>query len=359
MMDAQTGYYHKNTLKNIRSAINRHLNDIGRSVDIVRDKEFKPANQTLDGMLKKMTQIGASRPTKHKEVINPEDLSKIASNLRAVKFSPLVLRQCVWYHLSIHFISRGLEFHHQLRRDSFNFHTDENGLEYVTLRHETQQKNFQGGIESKEAPSDKRMYSSPEIDTCPVKMLHLLIEKTDKNASHLFNSCTKEALSTRSPSDMDLWFTSKPLSKRTFSGFMADISKSAKCSGIYTPHCLRATAITAMSEAGFEARQIMFMSGHRSESSLSSYNRTLSNEQKLSVSSCLSSITHPNSEKQLTSSNVSNTVTCKEQENAIVPLQTSAEVLSVDYQNSPSINSLRSSEFLSKSVFNNCVFNFK
>ena len=90
-----------------------------------------------------------------------------------------------------------------------------------------------------------------------------------------------------------------------------------------------------------------------------SYNRTLSNEQKLSVSSCLSSITHPNSEKQLTSSNVSNTVTCKEQENAIVPLQTSAEMLSVDFLNSPSINSLRSSEFLSKSVFNNCVFNFK
>ena len=52
MMDAQTGYYHKNTLKNSRAAINRHLNDIGRSVDIVRDKEFKTANQTLDGMLK-------------------------------------------------------------------------------------------------------------------------------------------------------------------------------------------------------------------------------------------------------------------------------------------------------------------
>ena len=55
MMDAQTGNYHKNTLKNIRSAINRHPNDIGSSVDFVRDKEFKPANQTLDGMLTKMT----------------------------------------------------------------------------------------------------------------------------------------------------------------------------------------------------------------------------------------------------------------------------------------------------------------
>ena len=148
------------------------------------------------------------------------------------------------------------------------------------------------------------------------------------------------------------------LSKRTFSRFMADISKSAKCSGIYTPHCLRATAITGMNEAGFETRQIMFISGHRSESSLSSYNRTFSNEQKLIVSPCLSSITHSDSEKQLTSSNVSNTVTCKEQENAIVPLQTSVEMLFVDFHNSPSINSLRSSEFLSKSVFNNCVFNF-
>ena len=48
MMDAQTGYYHKTHWKNIRSAINRHLNDI----DISRYKEFKPANQTLDVMLK-------------------------------------------------------------------------------------------------------------------------------------------------------------------------------------------------------------------------------------------------------------------------------------------------------------------
>lgn len=161
MMDAQSGYYHKNTLKNIRSAINRHLQDIGRSIDIVRDKEFKSTNHTLDGMLKTMTKIGASRPTKHKDIINSQDLQKISSYLRAATFSPLVLRQCVWYHLSIHFVTRGLEFHHQLRRDSFQFHNDENGLEYVTLRQETQQKNFQGGIESEEAPSDKRMYSSP------------------------------------------------------------------------------------------------------------------------------------------------------------------------------------------------------
>ena len=44
--------YHKNTLKNLRAAINRHLQDMGHTIDIVNDKEFKRANSVLDGMLK-------------------------------------------------------------------------------------------------------------------------------------------------------------------------------------------------------------------------------------------------------------------------------------------------------------------
>ena len=71
--------------------------------------------------------------------------------------------------------------------DSFHFQKDENGLEYATLCHETQQQNFQGGIGCNEAPSDKRIYEIPGIDTCPIKMLHLLMSKTDPNATHLFN----------------------------------------------------------------------------------------------------------------------------------------------------------------------------
>jgi hypothetical protein len=59
---------------------------------------------------------------------------------------------------------------------SFIFHTDENGREYVMIQQETQQKNFQGGLESEEAAGDKRMYSSYENDNCPVKMLRLLLE---------------------------------------------------------------------------------------------------------------------------------------------------------------------------------------
>lgn len=64
-------------MKNIRAAINRHLSDLERDMNIVKDKEFKSANDTLDGKLKHNVKCGISKPTKHKEVITPEDLMRI------------------------------------------------------------------------------------------------------------------------------------------------------------------------------------------------------------------------------------------------------------------------------------------
>lgn len=115
------GTYHKNTMKNMRAAINRYLADNGRNIDIIRNPIFKSANNTLDGLLKEQTRTGLSRPTKHKDIIENEDLKKIYSYMSQSSSSPIKLRQCVWYYLAIHFVSRGLEFHHQLKRDSFNY----------------------------------------------------------------------------------------------------------------------------------------------------------------------------------------------------------------------------------------------
>lgn len=83
----------------------------------------------------------------------------------------------------------------------------------------------------------------------------------------------------------DLWYT-KPLAKRSINGFMSDISKSSKYMNTCTPHCLRATSITAMSDQEFVSRQKMYMSGHRYEASYKTYNLHLSDEQKRSVHVC-------------------------------------------------------------------------
>ncbi|XP_069140542.1 uncharacterized protein [Argopecten irradians] len=281
LTEKQAEVYHKNTMINIRAAINRHLQDLKRDIDIVRDKQFKPANKTLDGLLKVRMTTGASRATKHKEVIPENDMKKISTYLQGSLNSPYILRQAVWFNLALHFVSRGLEFHKQLRLDSFAFSEDENG-NFVTLRHLTHQKNHTGGISKSEDENTKKMYAVPSAGQfCPVSLLKLLIDKTDPSAEMLFNQYHKNALPNA------VWYTKKPLAPRTFVGFMPEICKH---SGVkkYTAHCLRATAITAMNDSGFEARHIMFMSGHRSEAAIRSYNRTCSNQQKKSLSNTLS-----------------------------------------------------------------------
>ncbi|KAK3106345.1 hypothetical protein FSP39_018192 [Pinctada imbricata] len=183
--------YHKNTLKSMRSGINRHLRDLDRDVDIVCGRTFRHANDVLEGKLKQNLRYGVSRPTKHKDVIHTSDLQTISlylGNDNLVK-----LRYKVWYDLGLHFVTRGLEFHEQLNTSSFDFHVDENGREYAVLNHETKEKTRQGGLDAREDFADKRMYAT-NTEKCPLASLKLLLSKTSSEAVSLFNHCSKDAL---------------------------------------------------------------------------------------------------------------------------------------------------------------------
>jgi hypothetical protein len=224
------GLYHKSTLINIRAAINRKLADLQRNIDVVRDKVFKTANGALDGLLKERMRSGMSKSVQHKPPIELTDLVKINTYLKLAPTSPVVLRHAVWFNLAVHFVSRGLEFHHQLTLNSFDFQRDDSG-EFVTLGRETQQKNYQGSLGGGEGSSGRRMYATG-LDNCPVRNLQMLIEKTDKDATHLFNQYRREIVA--APSTYGRWYTDKELSKRSFGNFMANISKAAGVTTHYT-----------------------------------------------------------------------------------------------------------------------------
>ena len=113
--DPDNREYHRNSLINIRSAINRYLADNKRHIDVTKDKEFKTANGVLDGMLKVRARQGKAKPTKHHEVMEVHDLTKISDYLKQAPQCPIILRQNVWYNLVIHYVMRGMEFHHKLR----------------------------------------------------------------------------------------------------------------------------------------------------------------------------------------------------------------------------------------------------
>ena len=127
MPEIQAQEYHKNTLKSVRAAINRHLKDIGRTVGIVRDTEFKSANAMLSAKLKFNLRNALSRPTQYRPVISNQELMQINTYLSKKK-DIVALRFRVWYLLAVHFVSRGIEFHHQLSMNSSKFQHDEEGI---------------------------------------------------------------------------------------------------------------------------------------------------------------------------------------------------------------------------------------
>jgi hypothetical protein len=108
MSDDQATEYHKNSMRNVHSALNRHMKDIGRLVDIVKDNDFKTSNAILSSKMKHNMKKGLSRPTKHHPIIPNVELSKINEYLS--KDNSVALRFRVWYTLAIHCVSRGCEF---------------------------------------------------------------------------------------------------------------------------------------------------------------------------------------------------------------------------------------------------------
>ncbi|KAK3108815.1 hypothetical protein FSP39_016314 [Pinctada imbricata] len=264
------------------------------------------------------------------------------------------------------FVTRGMEFHYQLLRDSFEIKADENGDEYASLTQETLQKNFQGGMCSEEAPQDRRMYAVNESELCPLKVLRFYLDHVHPESTHLFNHCDKEAL--LFPEKKDTWYIPKPLSKKGFSSFMRDVVKAADLTESYTPHCLRATAIQKMNDAGHEARYIMYMSGHRSESSLRSYNRECSTKQKKDLSMTLAcaaagkeSPLHAPVPLALPSATITSP-DCDDQRQLAVSNADEQVSLSLSQQNdnrSYMSQFLSTSGFMARSNFENCTFNFK
>jgi len=69
---------------------------------------------------------------------------------------------------------------------------------------------------------------------------------------------------------------------------MASLSSTYDLSKKYTNHCVRSTCITQLDHSGIESRHIMGISGQKSETSIKTYSKRLSEEKKRQISEVLS-----------------------------------------------------------------------
>ncbi len=233
----------------------------------------------------KCVQAQGKGDSEHKPPITPEDLEKLYSHPTALNpDDPQGLCRKIWFELTLHFCRRGRENLQGLTAEHFEVKV-EAGKRFVQQVLSERTKNHQGDrIESGRA-SGGRMYAT-ETRMCPVQSFEKYIAKRNQACPKLFQRAQRDP-----ETDAECWYENKPLGKNTLGQMMATLSGEAGLSRRYTNHSVRATSITLLSEAGFEARHIKTVSGHRNEASIASYCTDTSMKQKEAMSAVLSAHT--------------------------------------------------------------------
>ena len=226
---------HHNVLTMMRAAINQRLNDAGREFDIVRDVEFKQANDLLDAKFNYLNLIRTRgvKPILHitKNVVDcEEDILRILTYLAADNDAQ-VLQYKAWFHLELHFMPRGIAFYSQLSLNSFIFSRDEEGREYVALADAEDSTKF--WTDDLDNVASHRLYATGNV-ACPVYALRKYLIHCYPTAQALFCTVRNEPLG-------NCWYSCKPIARYDLLQFMTNISEKAKCS---TTHCLSRTQTT-------------------------------------------------------------------------------------------------------------------
>ncbi|XP_011421040.3 uncharacterized protein [Magallana gigas] len=264
--------YAKRSMISIRYGLQKHFLK-KRKLDIVNDPDFKEANNVFLAMCTKIKKEGKGAVV-HKDPISRPDLQKLYSSFDLKEAEGLQNKVFVDYML--YFCNRGRENLRELGISDFSTGTDAEGRRFVymardhaTKNHRNDENQSQGG----------RMYELKDSILCPYGSFLSYINKLNQDLDVLWQRPSK---------GNELKYDKIAVGKNTLGDKMKNLSKKAGLSKIYTNHCLRATSITELDRSGFEARHIMSISGHQSESSIRSYSAHVDDKKKLDMAMSIS-----------------------------------------------------------------------
>ena len=209
------------TLTGIRAAIHRKLTSapFSRTINILQDKEFLPANKMFEAKCKLYTKEMNPKPM-HKSAIAAGDMTKLreyfSGGLGSTAWTePERLLEFVWFSICFYFGRRGREGWRELTKQSFGIKKDDSGARYVTEMQTEQTKNYQGGSKQKDQSySDVRMYeNSSPLD--PVSSFEFYILRLNPNCQALFQTPNKHFKKEGSQ-----WFRNEPLGKNKIAKLM-------------------------------------------------------------------------------------------------------------------------------------------
>ena len=156
---------------------------------------------------------------------------------------------------------RGREGWRELKKNSLEFKHDHQDKEYVTIKYTELTKNYQGGYKQKDQDyTDVRMYRIPGSAMDPMSSLKLMLSKLHHHCEALFQTPL-----TKFSKAAECWYKNELLGKNSIAQLMPRIFKKAGLSQVYIAHCVRASTITNLHQAGVDAKQICAITKHKNE----------------------------------------------------------------------------------------------
>lgn len=274
-------HYQKQSLINLRSSINRHLNlpPFHKNWDLMKDPEFKSSNTVFSGNLRMQKDQGLDKTT-NRVPLSRSEIHTMYENYILPHFNndPRCLQHKVCFDLVYYMGRRGKEKLRELKKEWFILKVDPKGSEYFELQINEATKKSQGD-DSNARNSKSVMFAIPGDPKCPVASFKLYLSKLT-DLPWVFQQANPNY---RLP--MDPWYKRSPVGVNTIGNFLKEICQR---SGIekHTNHCVRGTTIHARKEGGHDAFETAIVTHHKNPSSINSYLQqpTLKEKKKYSKS---------------------------------------------------------------------------
>ncbi|WAR13891.1 hypothetical protein MAR_003996 [Mya arenaria] len=268
----------------VKYGLSKYLKEKCR-IDNSTDNDFVTANKTFKAKLTDLQKKGKVSVV-HKPQIADYDMKKLMdpANVAFNVNTPCGLQNKVWFDIMYHFCRRGRANLREMKKTTFAVEVDSSVREYV--RQIMDKADINHGIDS--APDDTvfeaRTYARLCDDMCPVKNFKRYMSRLHPDLDDLWQR-PRDSFNT---TDDGLFFKS-PFWKNLLGNIMSQISTTTALSQKYTNQCIRATSISALAMAGFEAWHLIRATGHKSETSIKRYASRLTEGTKREMSDALSS----------------------------------------------------------------------
>ena len=116
--------YKVTSLENFRHSLNRYLQapPYNRKIDVIKDPEFRDANQSYRSAIKELKAEGKGTIDHHPE-INEKDLKTLYQSIHMSPSTPCGLQHKVQFDIRLYFCRRGAENMHSMTKSTFTVKT--------------------------------------------------------------------------------------------------------------------------------------------------------------------------------------------------------------------------------------------